>query len=494
MSPISKWGGGHRRYTRLIRWSEIAIDERHFAPRRNPLPAPAPGIFDFPYACVTINQSWASHIIGVLEPLTQRDAWAGSTPEVQRAQQEIEKLLELLSKMCEDPCVMPEQFCCDETNELLTDIKALLGQMVTGQKKSNIVQNNTNNFMIQQRAADLRALDDGTDPRSFAPDAPINFDTDPTDTSMEQIIKRSNGLCSAVGSYVQEAIRGAISGYDSQTALYIGIDIALAAAAVVFPPAAAGLVLFGPLAFESAYKKAALTDPQAIQDAICCMVAGLQGKEISFENFKGAMNGGNDCGFGATGNSAIVAGEIDQVWNSNPDNYRLFVAALGASANASSGTQELCPCGCDSAVIVVADGMDGFTGQSVTYRGVETHNIGGTDYDVDVYRLRSGIKPSPDIAGRIEVAAGLKIISGNDCCSIISVGSGGSGGIVFVENLGNTVTFCDGTTAFNPAGGAIEGCIRQAISKIRVSDTQEIRDIIATQYTDFAIDPTTVCP
>lgn len=82
------------------RWEEDIL-RKDFIPRPHPLPAPNVGIFDSPYVCFPrINAQWLSHIIGMIEVLLAPDSWTGSDTEVWAAQQEIEKLLNVLKNPC----------------------------------------------------------------------------------------------------------------------------------------------------------------------------------------------------------------------------------------------------------------------------------------------------------------------------------------------------------------------------------------------------------
>lgn len=85
---------------RYIRWPYDRLRERAFSPRKKPLPIPTPGIFDSPYACVKINYSWVSHLIGIVETLLDLDSWEGTEEEQYLAKQEVEKLLATLGAAC----------------------------------------------------------------------------------------------------------------------------------------------------------------------------------------------------------------------------------------------------------------------------------------------------------------------------------------------------------------------------------------------------------
>ncbi len=50
---------------------------RFYAPFTRALPVPSAGVFDDPKTCVSVNESWASILLGALEPLRWDDMWAG---------------------------------------------------------------------------------------------------------------------------------------------------------------------------------------------------------------------------------------------------------------------------------------------------------------------------------------------------------------------------------------------------------------------------------
>lgn len=90
------------------RWTPD-LDERLFAPRKEPLLSPAVGIFSAPYACVRINLQWIPHILGALEVLNVDPAWLGDSAAVFAARQEVEKLINALKDSSE--CAsMPAEF------------------------------------------------------------------------------------------------------------------------------------------------------------------------------------------------------------------------------------------------------------------------------------------------------------------------------------------------------------------------------------------------
>lgn len=96
---------------RPMRWV-YDLYNKEFITRAHEHPAPTPGIFDPPYACVPINIFWVSHILGALEVLTQPDSWSGDNDEKYRAEQEIEKIINRLSQPCEDDSMQFRQTDC----------------------------------------------------------------------------------------------------------------------------------------------------------------------------------------------------------------------------------------------------------------------------------------------------------------------------------------------------------------------------------------------
>lgn len=78
------------------------------ATRLEPRFAPTVGIFDYPYACFKINRQWASHVLGALESLTQRDSWLGSAEQIDLAINSIELFSASLMTECEesDTCML----------------------------------------------------------------------------------------------------------------------------------------------------------------------------------------------------------------------------------------------------------------------------------------------------------------------------------------------------------------------------------------------------
>ena len=82
--------------TRPIRWPPDRLREP-FAPRQAPRPAPSEGVFDPPYRCVLVNEAWISHVVGMVDVLTEDDSWTGEETGRYLAIQQIEAFLNALA-------------------------------------------------------------------------------------------------------------------------------------------------------------------------------------------------------------------------------------------------------------------------------------------------------------------------------------------------------------------------------------------------------------
>lgn len=78
------------------------------ATRLEPQYPPTRGIFDYPYTCFKINRQWASHVLGALESLTQRDSWLGTDEQIDAAVNSIELFSASLMTLCDevDTCML----------------------------------------------------------------------------------------------------------------------------------------------------------------------------------------------------------------------------------------------------------------------------------------------------------------------------------------------------------------------------------------------------
>lgn len=62
------------------------------------IPAPSVGIFDSPLAIIAVNVGWRSHVLGALERLLWRGAWAGDDEDKDHAIQQILELYTAIAK------------------------------------------------------------------------------------------------------------------------------------------------------------------------------------------------------------------------------------------------------------------------------------------------------------------------------------------------------------------------------------------------------------
>lgn len=86
---------------RPVRWSPDLL-RNVWTPRLIPSPVPTPSVFDEPLYCLHVNGSWLTHVLGALDVLSAPDTWTGTAADVERALQEVEKLVNLLKEPCEN--------------------------------------------------------------------------------------------------------------------------------------------------------------------------------------------------------------------------------------------------------------------------------------------------------------------------------------------------------------------------------------------------------
>lgn len=170
------------------------------------------------------------------------------------------------------------------------------------------------------QAAAWRAADDGT-PQSFAPDAPEDWDTDPSDSTPEAVQARSDALCAAVTTYAVQSL--------SQMAQSTGITaVALAGLSGLLPGWGLGIAVFTLVGAVGLI--AALSDLNAVREVICCMLDALRGNECDLESFQQSLN---SCD-GLSANGELIRSALNGA-NANPDNYRAFTSQLGSFYSAA---------------------------------------------------------------------------------------------------------------------------------------------------------------
>lgn len=84
---------------RPVRWSPDLL-RAVWTPRLIPSDVPFASVFDEPLYCMTVNGEWLTHVLGALDVLTAVDTWRGSESDIERARQEVEKLLNQLKQVC----------------------------------------------------------------------------------------------------------------------------------------------------------------------------------------------------------------------------------------------------------------------------------------------------------------------------------------------------------------------------------------------------------
>lgn len=287
---------------------------RPYATRLRPLPVPLTDICEPPLRCLRVNSEWASHLIGAIQSLLERDAWQGSEPDVDSAIQVVERVCDMLSIDC------PR----DEEN-LVTQITWECG------------------------IGNLNGSYDGT-PGSIEPDAPAdNFDADATDTPAEALC-RPNSLCAVLSVMVNTLLdaelqkRGGLSTLLSLSAYILGTVGALGwvagpgLIAVTFSG-----ILFGALgAALTGLSSLILGDTNARSEVVCCLLQNLSGKAINEANFAAACV---DCGCFQNPNSITIMNAICPAFQ-DQNVYLHFVQLLGnAQQGCADGLLDPCLCG-----------------------------------------------------------------------------------------------------------------------------------------------------
>jgi hypothetical protein len=133
---------------------------------------------------------------------------------------------------------------------------------------------------------------------------------------------RDNALCTASNIYVRSYAQNWIT--KAEVALGVAIITSVLVSISIVGGIIAGTVLAG-LALITQTALDAFKDDDAIDNVVCCMIAGLDGLAVNQANFETAFD---SCGFTVGTNEAIIrdiiASDIDQ-WN----NYLSFLNALG---------------------------------------------------------------------------------------------------------------------------------------------------------------------
>jgi len=78
------------------------LREPFFAPRNEPLPIPEATYNDTPLFCLSVNEKWVAHLLGVITALDQHDAWVGDESEQYAARQQVNEIMLMLMFACEE--------------------------------------------------------------------------------------------------------------------------------------------------------------------------------------------------------------------------------------------------------------------------------------------------------------------------------------------------------------------------------------------------------
>lgn len=227
----------------------------HYSPRLTPTPIPSAGVFDEPTRCLTINAEWASHVIGTLEALSQRDTWVGTDEEIEAAIDQVEELIAALSKgECVNPCDCPPT---------LADIQ-------------RTVRENA------QRVARNFDAWDGT-PGSINPYAQgiVNFDQGGffSDKSANNCAAACEYVRIVVWQYYQLLIAAAVIG--------AAITVVVAPIGALFWILGAAITLVAGIGYDRV--QAVIDDPDAMNTMGCRLATALEGQTASGANFNTAV-------------------------------------------------------------------------------------------------------------------------------------------------------------------------------------------------------------
>lgn len=281
-----------------IRWSYDKLNTE-YAVRQNPLPAPAVGIFDAPYACLNVNKSWLSHILGVTLTLLELDAWSGDDDETFRARQEIEKFMAQTALDCDD--LMP---CCDD---LILEIQQVKNEII--KNTYNNTYNNTDIDSIVNNYSSLQNIYNNS----------LNVVLDIAPDLVAPTANGDNALCNAIAEYIDQFCESILQVIPvgaiglSIVGIAVGVLAALPTAGASIPLAIAGAVAIaggGLLGLSAEIYK----DKTARAEIACCVFDKMVGLEPTQANFNAAFNGS---GCDLSTNAGIILSEIQNIGLAN---------------------------------------------------------------------------------------------------------------------------------------------------------------------------------
>ena len=410
---MPSWTENSRRYRR---WSQDAY-ARYYAPREQARPAPTSTIDAAPAACIEINASWRSHVVGALEILLQDDAWLDSDRDFAKSQ--IYRLIEMLSEICKE---MTDN-CCPETNEKLQGVIDALEEIADALAAANADANGA-------ASLNLKIAFDNRMQNKIAINAPIIAAYDGSPASVAPTIITTGGwggsasagttgneaLCSALKAYATEIFKEA-SLLAASLGLIAGAAASVAAAALTggtsllvqaAVAAGAGLTVGGMTLSQAN----ALSETSSINDVLCCMQNGLKGQAITFESFKSSAQ---SCGFNFPSNEAQLAGILHNA-NQSETNYLNFLKIYAKTQ--SGGDTADCGCDCTELEFVPSTPADGWTMQTLR-EGSVTYNPETFIHTIVAARYRFTNTATGQISNRLDwnVRTGA-------CCNVIEFGPG----------------------------------------------------------------------
>lgn len=362
------------RHNRPIRWDGDILS-RAFAPRQNSHDAPPLTISEEPAVCLIVNMSWVSHVIGALETLNQPDAWTGDDEEKYRAQQEIQRLIEML--MTGDACMVDP--CCPETNELLTEIRDINLEIVTNlttiiNQNTTIIDNDTT-IINQNENAEYNEYVNQYNSFVTNNSNTLNFNSMLYDGNPQSIYSEAGEdfnttgdgrLCAAIEAYINaqvythvqqavaaEFVAGAVSGV-------VGVLATAAGLATGGLSIALGIALNTAIFLGVSTWRSILEDEEAQRKVRCCMYDALKDQEFSYATFQTSVD---SCDFEEGSNEARLAEQIAHDNFYYQENWTAFIRAM---AQGTATSDQNCVCNCDDDVVL--EDFDG-TGCIITPMG-----------------------------------------------------------------------------------------------------------------------------
>jgi len=320
-----------------------------YAPRIKPTPIPAASAFDLPTRCVTINERWISHILGLLEVLDQPDAWIGTAEEITAARDEVNAIIAafhegncettmptLLRQNPADVCQLQYSNDDGETWSLAFDYGLCIPSWADG--------------LIAQSVANVP-------PSPYAPEETFIYSEG---DDAEQVERRVLALCAAARAVVNTALDSYIAARDGTLVLPSIVSIAGALALTALPIIGVTVwmtigIAIAVAALDVYLTWATLVDAPIASDAerrdkmACLMIARLTGAAVTPESVYAAFNA-DACFTGDDENVRLILRDMFNNVASQEDLYNGFLTVLGGATQAAGQGAELEDCGCEEEV------------------------------------------------------------------------------------------------------------------------------------------------